>query len=95
MDRDLLPPSLALRRLVNGYQVTQAIHVAAKLGLADHLADGPRASDDLARATEIGRQPQRAAILLSRLPARSGWSMAGFRSRRWANWRRMTRPAGG
>ncbi len=52
MDRNLLPPSLALRRLVNGYQVTQAIHVAAKLGLADHLADGPRASDDLARATE-------------------------------------------
>jgi hypothetical protein len=52
MDRNPLPPALALRRLVNGYQVTQAIHVAAKLGLADHLADGPRASDDLARATE-------------------------------------------
>jgi hypothetical protein len=52
MDRNLLPPSLALRRLVNGYQVTQAIHVAAKLGLADHLADGPRASDDLARVTD-------------------------------------------
>src|SRR5829696_566495 len=51
MDHDALRPSLALRRLVNGYQVTQAIHVAAKLGLADLLADGPRASDDLARAT--------------------------------------------
>src|SRR5215211_3636005 len=48
MDRDSLPPSLALRRLVTGYQVTQAIHVAAKLGLADLLADGPRGSDDLA-----------------------------------------------
>ena len=30
-----------LRRLVNGYQVTQAIHVAVTLGIADLLADGP------------------------------------------------------
>ncbi len=52
MDQHSSPTSLALRRLVNGYQVTQAIHVAAKLGLADHLADGPRTSDDLARATD-------------------------------------------
>ena len=51
MDQNILPPSFALRRLVNGYQVTQAIHVAAKLGLADHLVDGPRASDDLVRVT--------------------------------------------
>src|SRR5215211_6654779 len=51
MDRDALPPSLVLRRLVTGYQVTQAIHVAAKLGLADLLADGPRTSDALAAAT--------------------------------------------
>jgi len=40
-----------LRRLVNGYQVSQAIHAAATLGIADLLADGPRASDDLAAAT--------------------------------------------
>ena len=52
MDHDTLRPSLALRRLVNGYQVTQAIHVAAVLGIADLLADGPRSSDDLAAATE-------------------------------------------
>jgi O-methyltransferase/methyltransferase family protein len=45
-------PTVALRRLVNGYQVTQAIHVAAALGIADLLRDGPRASDDLARATD-------------------------------------------
>ena len=37
--------------MVNGYQVTQAIHVAAVLGIADLLADGPRSSDDLAAAT--------------------------------------------
>jgi hypothetical protein len=43
-------PSATLRRLVNGYQVSQAIHVAATLGIADKLADGPRTSDELAAA---------------------------------------------
>ena len=37
-----------LLRLVNGYQVSQAIHVATSLGIADLLADGPRTSDELA-----------------------------------------------
>lgn len=44
-------PTMTLRRLVNGYQVTQAIHVATMLGIADLLADGPRNSDELAAAT--------------------------------------------
>ncbi len=52
MEHDAPRPSLALRRLVNGYQVTQAIHVAAVLGIADLLADGPRSSDDLAAVTD-------------------------------------------
>jgi hypothetical protein len=47
-----LHPSLALRRLVNGYQVSQAIHVAVVLGIPDLLARGPRSSDDLAAATD-------------------------------------------
>jgi len=46
------PPVLTLRRLANGYQVSQAIHVMAVLGIADLLYDGPRASDDLAAATD-------------------------------------------
>jgi len=41
-------PSLALRRLINGFQISQAIHVAATLGVADLLRDGPRSSTDLA-----------------------------------------------
>ena len=45
------PPTVALRRLANGYQVTQAIHVAAALGIADLLRDGPRDSDALAQET--------------------------------------------
>jgi hypothetical protein len=46
------PPAAALRRLVNGYQAAQAIHVAAALGIADLLADGAKTSDELAEATE-------------------------------------------
>jgi hypothetical protein len=41
-------PTVTLRRLVNGYQVTQAIHVAATLGIADLLRDGPRGGEELA-----------------------------------------------
>jgi hypothetical protein len=44
-------PTVALRRLANGYQVTQAIHVAATLGIADLLRDGPQDSETLAAAT--------------------------------------------
>jgi O-methyltransferase domain/Dimerisation domain len=46
------PPVVTIRRLASGYQVSQAIHVMAVLGIADLLADGPRSSDDLAAATE-------------------------------------------
>jgi hypothetical protein len=44
-------PYAELMRLTNGYQVTQAIQVAAVLGIADLLANGARTSDDLAAAT--------------------------------------------
>ena len=40
-----------LQQLLGGYRVSQALFVAAKLGIADLLADGPRGSDELARAT--------------------------------------------
>ena len=45
-------PALALRRLVDGYQVSQAIHVATVLGIADLLAGGAKSVDELATATE-------------------------------------------
>jgi hypothetical protein len=48
---DVEPSSSGVLRLIYGYQVSQAIHVAAVLGLADELADGPRAVGDLASAT--------------------------------------------
>lgn len=41
----------ALLRLIDGYRQSQALHVAATLGIADLLEDGPRSVDDLAEAT--------------------------------------------
>ncbi|MFI7065182.1 methyltransferase [Kribbella sp. NPDC050124] len=43
--------SRQLHRLVTGYQVSQAVHVAASLGLSDLLADGPKTAAELAEAT--------------------------------------------
>jgi SAM-dependent methyltransferase len=43
--------SARMRGMVNGYQVSQALSVAASLRLSDHLADGPRTVGDLAAAT--------------------------------------------
>jgi hypothetical protein len=45
------PPQLALQELIQGFQVTQCIYIAAKLGIADLLKDGPHTSEDLAQVT--------------------------------------------
>jgi O-methyltransferase/methyltransferase family protein len=49
--REAVPPPIALIQMATGYWESQAIYVAAKLGIADHLKDGPRTSFDLAQAT--------------------------------------------
>jgi O-methyltransferase domain/Dimerisation domain len=43
--------SADLSKLLMGFRVSQAIHVAAALGLADLLASGPKTSGELAEAT--------------------------------------------
>lgn len=48
--------SRELHRLVSGYQVTQAVHVAATLGLSDVLAEGPKTVAELAEATGTDSQ---------------------------------------
>jgi O-methyltransferase domain/Dimerisation domain len=60
-------PSAELMRLINGYQISQALHVAAALGVADHLKDGPQPSDALARA--CGAHPVSLYRLLRALAA--------------------------
>jgi hypothetical protein len=49
---DEADPATTIRRLVDGYQVSQAIHVAAALGIADLLAAESLTSEELARATQ-------------------------------------------
>ena len=45
-----LPPQVALMNLTTGHWTMHAIYVAAKLGIADLLRDGPMSTEDLARA---------------------------------------------
>jgi|SRR6185437_13081898 len=53
-----VPPTsaAALTRLVTGFQVSQALHVVATLGIADLLRDGTRGSDELAAAVDAHPQ---------------------------------------
>jgi O-methyltransferase domain/Dimerisation domain len=46
-----IPPSVAMLRMISGFRVSRAIYVAAKLGIADLLKDGPKSIDELARLT--------------------------------------------
>ncbi len=49
------PPTslLALQNMILGKWIAQAVSVAAKLGIADLLKDGPRDCDELARANQV------------------------------------------
>ncbi|HYY57046.1 MAG TPA: methyltransferase [Pyrinomonadaceae bacterium] len=51
-----LPPEAFLTQMVFGALMTQALYVAAKLELADLLADGPRSVGELAAATDTHEQ---------------------------------------
>jgi len=44
-------PNVQLHHLMSGHQISAAIGVAAELNLADLLAEGARASRDVARMT--------------------------------------------
>jgi hypothetical protein len=46
-----LPPPAVLYQLATGYYISRALYVAAQLGIADHLKDGPRSAEELAEAT--------------------------------------------
>ena len=58
-------PVQALLRLTNGYQISQAIHAAATLQIADHLGDEPLAADAVAEA--VGADPDAIYRLLRAL----------------------------
>lgn len=45
------PPHVQLIQMGTAYWVSHLVHAAAELGLADHLAAGPRSAEDVAAAT--------------------------------------------
>lgn len=51
-DTPHLPPQVALLKLLSGYWISQAIHVAGRLGIADLLKDGPKHADELAKSAQ-------------------------------------------
>ncbi len=59
--------STELMQMINCYQVSQALQVAATLGVADQLKDGQKAYDDLAQA--CGAHPRSLYRLLRALAA--------------------------
>nr|QIS94338.1 Tjp4 [Symphyonema bifilamentata 97.28] len=54
--QNALPPSEALMQMLDGHYLSQAIFVAAKLGIADLLKDGTKSTDELAKVTEVNSQ---------------------------------------
>ena len=57
MSEPLEPPPMdareALLKIVNGYMLSQCVYVAAKLGVADFLRQGPKTPAELAAATGV------------------------------------------
>jgi O-methyltransferase domain/Dimerisation domain len=49
---EALPPPAQMNRMLTGYWISQALYVAAKVGIADLLMAGPRSADDLAQVTK-------------------------------------------
>jgi hypothetical protein len=47
-----LPPPAQLMQFIVGKWISKPIYVAAELGIADLLAEGPRSIDDLAQASQ-------------------------------------------
>ncbi len=58
-------PRELLRQSIDAYQLSQCVYVAAKLGLADLLKEGPKHSEELAQAS--GAHPQTLFRLLRAL----------------------------
>ncbi|WP_158574169.1 methyltransferase [Streptomyces triticagri] len=52
-----LPPPVGMLLLVTAKWISQAVHVAAELGIADLVSDGPQTVDDLAAKAGCRTQP--------------------------------------
>src|SRR6266545_4660522 len=45
-----LPPPIQMLQFITGKWIAQALYAVATLGVADHLVDGPKTSETLARS---------------------------------------------
>jgi hypothetical protein len=59
------PPPVQMMQMLAGFQISQALYVAARLGIADRLLNGPRSVPDIADA--IGADPSALGRLLRTL----------------------------
>ena len=50
-DAQAAPPHAQVIQMVGGLVVARAVYALAELGIADHLKEGPRSSDEIAEAT--------------------------------------------
>jgi hypothetical protein len=62
LTRRMVPPEVGLLELASGFMATHAIYAAAKLGIADVLANGPLSADEV--AAEVGSNPDATHRLL-------------------------------
>ncbi len=66
-ERSMESPRQELFNMISGYRTTQALYVAAKLGIADHLVHGPKRAEELAK--EVGANSKALFRLMRHLAA--------------------------
>lgn len=62
LTRRMVPPEIGLLELASGFMATHSLYAAAKLGIADVLANGPLSAEDV--AAELGSDPDATRRLL-------------------------------
>ncbi|ONI76495.1 methyltransferase [Kribbella sp. ALI-6-A] len=62
LTRRMVPPEVGLLELASGFMATHVVYAAAKLGIADVLADGSLSADEI--AAEVGSDPDATHRLL-------------------------------
>lgn len=68
VNRAMVPGYIALLETAQGAWVSQALYVAAKLGIADELANGPKTADEV--AAKVGGHPDSVFRLMRMLAGR-------------------------
>ncbi|MFD4637095.1 methyltransferase [Lentzea sp. NPDC058436] len=75
LEQRLMPPPAAMLELVTAGMLSQAVAVAAELGVADELAGGPRTASELARRLDVSEDGL--SRLLRSLAARGVFAQDG------------------